>query len=57
LHEAGELLKIVNLKNAISQVRELAEGKLAEGKNADEFVEIGEADGFKIYATAGKTIN
>ena len=35
----------------------MAERKLAEGMNADEFVEIAEADGLKIYVTAGKTIN
>jgi len=29
---------------------------LARNKNADEFVQIGEADGFKLYATSGKTI-
>lgn len=33
-----------------------AEEKLAEGENADGFVEICEADGFELYVTAGKTI-
>jgi len=46
----------MDLKDAISKVRELAKAKLAERENADEFVEIGEADGFKIYIAAGKTI-
>jgi quercetin dioxygenase-like cupin family protein len=35
--------------------KKLAEDKLARGENADEFVKIGEADGFKIHVTAGKT--
>jgi quercetin dioxygenase-like cupin family protein len=34
----------------------MVEDKLAKGRNADEFVLIGEADDFKIYITAGKTI-
>lgn len=46
----------MDLGDAISKVRELAEAKLAEGENADEFMEIGEADGFKIYIAAGKTV-
>lgn len=49
-------LKVIDIKEAISKAEKLAESKLAEGKNADEFVEIGEADGFKIYVVAGKTI-
>lgn len=49
-------MKIVRLENAISEARKLAEEKLAMGEGADEFVEIGEADGFKLYVTAGKTI-
>lgn len=36
--------------------KRLAEEKLVKGENADEFVEIGEADGFKIYVAVGKTI-
>ena len=49
-------MKIVSLKNAISQAKKLAESRLAEGMSADEFVEIGNADGFRIYVTAGKTV-
>jgi len=49
-------MKIVRLEEAISEAKRLAEEKLARGENADEFVEIGEADGFKLYITAGKTI-
>ena len=49
-------LKIVSLENAISKAKELARSKLSKGLNADEFLEIGEADGFKIYVTAGKTV-
>jgi mannose-6-phosphate isomerase-like protein (cupin superfamily) len=51
------LLKIVSIEDVISRVKEIAEDKLAKGMSADEFIEIGGADGFKIYATAGKTIN
>jgi len=49
-------MRIVRLEDAISEVKRLAEEKLATGESADEFVEIGEADGFKLYVTAGKTI-
>ena len=49
-------MKIVRLEDAISEVKRLAEEKLARGQSADEFVQIGEADGFKLYVTAGKTI-
>jgi mannose-6-phosphate isomerase-like protein (cupin superfamily) len=52
----GMQLKIINFEKAKTKVKELAETKLAEKENADEFVEIGDADGFKIYVTAGKTI-
>ncbi|MCK4424350.1 cupin domain-containing protein [Candidatus Bathyarchaeota archaeon] len=48
-------MKVTDIKEAISKAKKLAESKLAEGENADEFVEIGEADGFKIYVAAGKT--
>ena len=47
----------MQIQEAIREARRLAESKLAEGTNADEFVEIAQADGFKIYVTAGKTIN
>ena len=45
------------MKKAIRNVRESAEKRLARNKSADEFVQIGEADGFKLYVTAGKTIS
>jgi quercetin dioxygenase-like cupin family protein len=51
-----KLLKIVDFEKAIAKAKELAESKLTKHENADEFVEIGNADGFKIYVTAGKTI-
>jgi mannose-6-phosphate isomerase-like protein (cupin superfamily) len=51
------MLKTISVQNAILKARQLAEGKLTQGTNADEFVRIGEADGFKIYVTAGKTID
>ena len=50
------VLKIVSLENAISKAKELARSKLSKGLNVDEFLEIGEADGFKIYIAAGKTV-
>jgi mannose-6-phosphate isomerase-like protein (cupin superfamily) len=50
-------LKTVSLETAISEAKELATKKLADGENEDEFVRIGEADGFRIYVAAGKTIN
>lgn len=46
----------MTLKEAIGKVKKLAEDELAIGEDGDEFVEIGEADGFKIYVAAGKTI-
>jgi hypothetical protein len=49
-------MKIVRLEDAISEAKRLAEEKLAVGESPDEFVEIGEADGFKLYITAGKTV-
>jgi len=49
-------MKIVHLEDAISEAKRLAEEKLAVEESADEFVEIGEANGFKLYVTAGKTI-
>jgi quercetin dioxygenase-like cupin family protein len=50
-------LKLSDIDEAIRKVRELAYRELAKGKNADEFVQIGEADGFKLYVVAGKTIS
>jgi mannose-6-phosphate isomerase-like protein (cupin superfamily) len=41
----------------ISKAKELALAKLGKGLGADEIVEIGDADGFKIYVTAGKAID
>ena len=49
-------MKTVSLDNAISEAKELATRKLGKGISADEFVRIGEAHGFKIYVTAGKTL-
>ena len=49
-------MRIVRLEDAISKAKRLAEEKLARGESADESVEIGEADGFRLYVTAGKTI-
>jgi quercetin dioxygenase-like cupin family protein len=50
------MLKIIDLKEAISKAKKLAEDELAKGESADEFVEIGEADEFKIYVAVGKTV-
>jgi mannose-6-phosphate isomerase-like protein (cupin superfamily) len=47
----------MSLEQVISRVKRLAADKLASHVNADEFIEIGDADGFKIYVTAGKTID
>jgi mannose-6-phosphate isomerase-like protein (cupin superfamily) len=54
--EDKQLLKIVNFEKAVLKVKRLAENRIAKGESADEFVEIGNADGFKIYVTAGKTL-
>jgi len=43
------LLKIEKIQDTISKVKKLAEDKIAKNENADEFVEIAEADDFKIY--------
>jgi len=50
------LLNAVNLEEVRSKAKALAEAKLSDGKNADEFIEIANADGFKIYVVAGKTL-
>lgn len=47
----------MRLDEATSNVKKLAEKRFAEDKSANEFVEIVETDGFKIYATAGKIAN
>jgi len=49
-------LKPFHIEEAIRKVRESADRELAKSKDADEFVQIGEADGFKPYVVAGKTI-
>jgi quercetin dioxygenase-like cupin family protein len=49
-------LKVRRFDEAIRRVQKLAQDKLAKGENADEFVELGEMDGFKLYIAAGKTI-
>lgn len=50
------MLKIVDFKKAVQDAKSLAESKIARRENADEFVEIGDADDFKIYVAAGKTL-
>jgi mannose-6-phosphate isomerase-like protein (cupin superfamily) len=57
LASSESVLKTLFVQEAIQKARRLAERKLADGMNADEFVEIAEADGFRIYVTAGKTID
>lgn len=47
---------VEELERAKLKARRLAEKKLAAGKNADEFVEIAQVDGFKLYVSAGKTL-
>lgn len=49
-------MEVRSLKGAISEAKRLIEKKLAKSEDADEFVEIAEADGFKIYVIAGKTL-
>jgi quercetin dioxygenase-like cupin family protein len=51
------VLKKRSIQNAIVKVKKLAEAKLTKGTSADEFVEIADVDGFKVYVTAGKTID
>jgi mannose-6-phosphate isomerase-like protein (cupin superfamily) len=46
----------VDFKERAQRAKEMAEDKIARGESADEFVEIGEADGFKLYVAAGKTL-
>jgi mannose-6-phosphate isomerase-like protein (cupin superfamily) len=48
--------KVVEFEDAVKKARKLAQEKLDEGDNADEFVEIGDAEDVKFYVTAGKTI-
>ena len=50
------MLKITNLEKAILKAKKLAENKIAKSESADEFVEIGNADDFKIYVAVGKTL-
>jgi hypothetical protein len=42
---------------AIIKARKLSEDRLARGGNANEFIEIGEVDGFKMCIAAGKTLS
>jgi quercetin dioxygenase-like cupin family protein len=49
-------MKIINLEDITRIARNLATKRIEKGQNADEFVEIGDADGFKLYVTAGETI-
>lgn len=49
-------LRVRGLYEAVQTAQKLAQDKLAKGENADEFVELGETDGFKLYVTAGRTI-
>jgi mannose-6-phosphate isomerase-like protein (cupin superfamily) len=51
------MLKIIDVEEAVRKARKLAEDSLARGENADEFIEIGETDGFKMYIAAGKTLS
>ena len=46
----------MSVPKAILKARGIAENKLKEGVSADEFVEIGDADGFKVYVTVGRTL-
>jgi len=50
------MLEIIDFQEAILKGKRLAEEKIVKGENADEFVEIGEADGFKLYVAVGKTL-
>jgi mannose-6-phosphate isomerase-like protein (cupin superfamily) len=50
------LLKVVDFEKAQSEAKKLAENKLAKRENANEFVGIGNADGFRIYVISGKTL-
>jgi mannose-6-phosphate isomerase-like protein (cupin superfamily) len=50
-------LRTTSARDAILKARKLAEDKSAQGTSADEFVEIGNVDGFKVYITAGKTVD
>lgn len=51
------MLNVASLEQVISKAKELAADKLASGMDADEFIEIGNVDGFKMYITAGKTLH
>ena len=46
----------MNLEKAILKAKKLAQDKIIKHQNADEFVEVAEADGFKIYVAVGKDI-
>lgn len=49
-------MSVFQFDEAKLKARKLAEAKLAKGENADEFVQIAEVNGFKLYVCAGKTI-
>lgn len=49
-------MSLFEFEEARLKASKLAEAKLARGENADEFVQLAEVDGFKLYVCAGKTI-
>ena len=51
------MLNVISLEDATSRAKKIAETRLARGVDADEFIEIGNAEGFKIYVAAGKTLH
>ena len=50
-------MKTLKLEKAILNAKKLAETRLARNENADELVEIGNADYFKVYVATAKTIH
>ena len=50
------MLIVKSIEDEVLKAKKLARIKLAKNKNVDEFMPIAEADGFKIYIAAGKTI-
>ena len=51
------MLNVISLEDVTSRARKIVSARLAKGVDADEFIEIGNADGFKIYVAAGKTLH
>lgn len=47
--------KIRDIEKEIRTAKRLAREKTAKGEEADEFVEIGDADGFKLYVAASES--